>query len=184
MAKLHNVKYCRTCREYLPIPEQKLHMKFHAQPEYFKQKILIKNGQPIKINRKQRASLTPIGKLSHWRTGGQIVKVDSDLKSSTNSPVLLKQQISSSCNGEIKDESTKKLSNKKNSRNITNDGEITNNASSPCLKTNSKLRSTTKTTPKSNLQISRKSGEFSSSKSHKKKPPAKIQKQCELCQEW
>ena len=82
MAKLHNVKYCRTCREYLPIPEQKLHMKFHAQPEYFKQKILIKNGQPIKINRKQRASLTPIGKLSHWRTGGQVVKVDSNFKSS------------------------------------------------------------------------------------------------------
>ena len=41
------------------------------------QKIRIENGQPIIIDRKERASLTPIGSLAAWggSSGGMVVKV-------------------------------------------------------------------------------------------------------------
>ena len=40
------------------------------------QKIRIENGQPIIIDRKERASLTPIGSLAAWggSSGGMVVK--------------------------------------------------------------------------------------------------------------
>ena len=43
------------------------------------QKIRIENGQPIIIDRKERASLTPIGSLAAWggSSGGMVVKVSS-----------------------------------------------------------------------------------------------------------
>ena len=59
---MHNVKFCPTCWEYLPIHEHEDHRKFHAESQYKRQKIRIENGQPILINRKERASVTPIGK--------------------------------------------------------------------------------------------------------------------------
>ena len=45
----------------MPIHEQEEHRRFHAEPPYMGQKIRIENGQPIIIDRKERASLTPIG---------------------------------------------------------------------------------------------------------------------------
>ena len=104
MSEVHNALFCRCCREYLPIHEQEEHRKFHAEPPYmgkfidftenlysFKsllisrkiyilsisgQKIRIENGQPIIIDRKERASLTPIGSLAAWggSSGGMVVK--------------------------------------------------------------------------------------------------------------
>ena len=46
------------------------------------QKIRIENGQPIIIDRKERASLTPIGSLAAWggSSGGMVVKVLRNLK--------------------------------------------------------------------------------------------------------
>lgn len=40
------------------------------------QKIRIENGQPVVIDRKERASLTPIGSLASWggSSGGKVVK--------------------------------------------------------------------------------------------------------------
>ena len=64
MSECHNALFCRCCREYLPIHEQEEHRKFHAEPPYMGQKIRIENGQPIIIDRKERASLTPIGNLT------------------------------------------------------------------------------------------------------------------------
>lgn len=63
MSEVHNALFCRCCREYLPIHEQEEHRRFHAEPPYMGQKIRIENGQPIIIDRKERASLTPIGNL-------------------------------------------------------------------------------------------------------------------------
>ena len=63
MSEVHNALFCRCCREYLPIHEQEEHRRFHAEPPYMGQKIRIENGQPIIIDRKERASLTPIGKV-------------------------------------------------------------------------------------------------------------------------
>ena len=100
MSEVHNALFCRCCREYLPIHEQEEHRKFHAEPPYMGtykfidftefffnifqekkisisgQKIRIENGQPIIIDRKERASLTPIGSLAAWggSSGGMVVK--------------------------------------------------------------------------------------------------------------
>ena len=63
MSKKHNAKFCKTCWEYLPIQEHEDHHRFHAESQYKSQKIRIENGQPILVNRDERASLTPIGSL-------------------------------------------------------------------------------------------------------------------------
>ena len=63
MSEVHNALFCRCCREYLPIHEQEEHRKWHAEPPYMGQKIRIENGQPVIIDRKERASLTPIGNI-------------------------------------------------------------------------------------------------------------------------
>ena len=80
MSEMHNALFCRCCREYLPIHEQEEHRKFHAEPPYMGQKIRIENGQPIIIDRKERASLTPIGSLAAWggSSGGMVVKAIDD----------------------------------------------------------------------------------------------------------
>ena len=65
MSKKHNAKFCKTCWEYLPIQEHEDHNRFHAESQYKSQKIRIENGQPILVNRDERASLTPIGSLKH-----------------------------------------------------------------------------------------------------------------------
>eukprot|EP00096_Caligus_rogercresseyi_P012119 TRINITY_DN4991_c0_g1_i1.p1 TRINITY_DN4991_c0_g1~~TRINITY_DN4991_c0_g1_i1.p1 ORF type:complete len:1104 (+),score=295.55 TRINITY_DN4991_c0_g1_i1:143-3454(+) len=76
MSEVHQALFCRCCREYLPIPEQEDHRRWHAEPPYMGQKIRIENGQPIIIDRKERASLTPIGSLAPWggSSGGMVVK--------------------------------------------------------------------------------------------------------------
>merc|ERR1719220_3134302 len=81
MSEVHNALFCRCCREYLPIHEQEEHRKFHAEPPYMGQKIRIENGQPIIIDRKERASLTPIGSLAAWggSSGGLVVKAVDEM---------------------------------------------------------------------------------------------------------
>ncbi|XP_040572015.1 uncharacterized protein [Lepeophtheirus salmonis] len=76
MSEVHQALFCRCCREYLPIPEQEDHRRWHAEPPYMGQKIRIENGNPIIIDRKERASLTPIGSLAPWggSSGGMVVK--------------------------------------------------------------------------------------------------------------
>ena len=66
MSEVHNALFCRCCREYLPIHEHKEHRQWHQMPPYMGQKIRIEEGQPIIIDRKERASLTPIGSLAAW----------------------------------------------------------------------------------------------------------------------
>ena len=66
MSEVHNALFCRCCREYLPIHEHKEHRTWHQMPPYMGQKIRIEEGQPIIIDRKERASLTPIGSLAAW----------------------------------------------------------------------------------------------------------------------
>ena len=76
MSEVHNALFCRCCREYLPIHEHKEHRHWHQMPPYMGQKIRIEDGQPIIIDRKERASLTPIGSLAAWggSSGGLVVK--------------------------------------------------------------------------------------------------------------
>ena len=76
MSETHNALFCRCCREYLPIHEHKEHRHWHQMPPYMGQKIRIEDGQPIIIDRKERASLTPIGSLAAWggSSGGLVVK--------------------------------------------------------------------------------------------------------------
>ena len=80
MSEVHQALFCRCCREYLPIPEQEEHRRWHAEPPYMGQKIRIENGQPVIIDRKERASLTPIGSLASWggSSGGMVVKAVDD----------------------------------------------------------------------------------------------------------
>ena len=66
MSEVHQALFCRCCREYLPIHEHKEHRQWHQMPPYMGQKIRIEDGQPIIIDRKERASLTPIGSLAAW----------------------------------------------------------------------------------------------------------------------
>jgi len=68
--------FCRCCREYLPIHEHEEHKKWHAQPPYMGQKIRLEGGRPVIVDRKERASLTPIGSLAAWggSSGGKVVK--------------------------------------------------------------------------------------------------------------
>ena len=81
MLDMHDAKFCLTCWEYLPVHEQEDHRKFHADSQYKSRKIRIENGQPIIINRKERASLTPIGSLKHKtkRSGSVTVYKTEDL---------------------------------------------------------------------------------------------------------
>ena len=101
MSEVHQALFCRCCREYLPIHEQEEHRRWHAEPPYMGQKIRhalhtsswpsviidkqpfnlshncrIENGQPVIVDRKERASLTPIGSLAPWggSSGGMVVK--------------------------------------------------------------------------------------------------------------
>eukprot|EP00095_Tigriopus_kingsejongensis_P001763 snap_masked-scaffold183_size276960-processed-gene-1.19 protein:Tk01763 transcript:snap_masked-scaffold183_size276960-processed-gene-1.19-mRNA-1 annotation:"hypothetical protein T265_04347" len=76
MSETHQALFCRCCREYLPIHEHEEHKKWHAEPPYMGQKIRIEQGQPVVIDRKERASLTPIGSLAAWggSSGGKVVK--------------------------------------------------------------------------------------------------------------
>ncbi|TRY61788.1 hypothetical protein TCAL_14958 [Tigriopus californicus] len=76
MSEVHQALFCRCCREYLPIHEHEEHKKWHAEPPYMGQKIRIEQGQPVVIDRKERASLTPIGSLAAWggSSGGKVVK--------------------------------------------------------------------------------------------------------------
>jgi hypothetical protein len=76
MSEVHQALFCRCCREYLPIHEQEEHRRWHAEPPYMGQKIRIESGQPVIIDRKERASLTPIGSLAPWggSSGGMVVK--------------------------------------------------------------------------------------------------------------
>ena len=76
MSEVHQALFCRCCREYLPIHEQEEHRRWHAEPPYMGQKIRIEHGQPVIIDRKERASLTPIGSLAPWggSSGGMVVK--------------------------------------------------------------------------------------------------------------
>ena len=55
---------------------QKFFNIFHKKILISGQKIRIENGQPIIIDRKERASLTPIGSLAAWggSSGGMVVK--------------------------------------------------------------------------------------------------------------
>jgi hypothetical protein len=80
MSEMHNALFCRCCREYLPIHEQEEHRRFHAEPPYMGQKIRIEKGLPVIIDRKERASLTPIGSLASWggSSGGMVVKAVDD----------------------------------------------------------------------------------------------------------
>ena len=39
MANLHLARFCRTCREYLPIQEEEEHKRLHAEPSYKGKKI-------------------------------------------------------------------------------------------------------------------------------------------------
>ena len=80
MSEVHQALFCRCCREYLPIHEQEEHRRWHAEPPYMGQKIRIENGQPVIIDRKERASLTPIGSLASWggSSGGMVVKAVDD----------------------------------------------------------------------------------------------------------
>merc|ERR1719273_1345556 len=50
-------------------------------PPYMGQKIRIEDGQPIIIDRKERASLTPIGSLAAWggSSGGLVVKAVDEM---------------------------------------------------------------------------------------------------------
>ena len=56
-----NVDVTLFLREYLPIHEHEEHKRWHAEPPYMGQKIRIENGEPVIVDRKERASLTPIG---------------------------------------------------------------------------------------------------------------------------
>ena len=80
MSEVHQALFCRCCKEYLPIPEQEEHRRWHAEPPYMGQKIRIEHGQPVIIDRKERASLTPIGSLASWggSSGGMVVKAVDD----------------------------------------------------------------------------------------------------------
>ena len=87
MSEVHNALFCRCCREYLPIHEQEEHRRFHAEPPYMGQKIRIENGQPIIIDRKERASLTPIGMFIRFP-----LRLDNNFKHSTERSVLITDQ--------------------------------------------------------------------------------------------
>lgn len=96
MSEVHQALFCRCCREYLPIHEHEEHKKWHAEPPYMGQKIRIEQGQPVVIDRKERASLTPIGSLAAWggSSGGKVVKA-VDLGPSKTTP---KKRKASSAN--------------------------------------------------------------------------------------
>ena len=81
MSEVHQALFCRCCREYLPIHEHKEHRQWHSMPPYMGQKIRIEEGQPIIIDRKERASLTPIGSLAAWggSSGGLVVKAVDEM---------------------------------------------------------------------------------------------------------
>lgn len=81
MSEVHQALFCRCCREYLPIHEHKEHRTWHSMPPYMGQKIRIEEGQPIIIDRKERASLTPIGSLAAWggSSGGLVVKAVDEI---------------------------------------------------------------------------------------------------------
>jgi len=81
MSEVHQALFCRCCREYLPIHEHKEHRQWHSMPPYMGQKIRIEEGQPIIIDRKERASLTPIGSLAAWggSSGGLVVKAVDEI---------------------------------------------------------------------------------------------------------
>ena len=81
MSEVHQALFCRCCREYLPIHEHKEHRQWHSMPPYMGQKIRIEDGQPIIIDRKERASLTPIGSLAAWggSSGGLVVKAVDEI---------------------------------------------------------------------------------------------------------
>ena len=81
MNEVHQALFCRCCREYLPIHEHKEHRQWHSMPPYMGQKIRIEDGQPIIIDRKERASLTPIGSLAAWggSSGGLVVKAVDEM---------------------------------------------------------------------------------------------------------
>ena len=81
MSEVHQALFCRCCREYLPIHEHKEHRQWHSMPPYMGQKIRIEDGQPIIIDRKERASLTPIGSLAAWggSSGGLVVKAVDEM---------------------------------------------------------------------------------------------------------
>ncbi len=76
MSENHQALFCRCCREYLPIHEHEEHKRWHSEPPYMGQKIRIEEGKPVIIDRKERASLTPIGSLAAWggSSGGKVVK--------------------------------------------------------------------------------------------------------------
>ncbi|XP_023338897.1 uncharacterized protein LOC111709457 isoform X2 [Eurytemora carolleeae] len=81
MSEVHQALFCRCCREYLPKEEHKEHRHWHGMPPYMGQKIRIEDGQPIIIDRKERASLTPIGSLAAWggSSGGLVVKAVDEI---------------------------------------------------------------------------------------------------------
>jgi len=81
MSEVHQALFCRCCREYLPTHEHKEHRQWHSMPPYMGQKIRIEDGQPIIIDRKERASLTPIGSLAAWggSSGGLVVKAVDEM---------------------------------------------------------------------------------------------------------
>ena len=81
MSEVHQALFCRCCREYLPIHEHKEHRQWHSMPPYMGQKIRIEDNQPIIIDRKERASLTPIGSLAAWggSSGGLVVKAVDEI---------------------------------------------------------------------------------------------------------
>ena len=104
MSEVHNALFCRCCREYLPIHEHKEHRHWHQMPPYMGQKIRIEDGQPIIIDRKERASLTPIGSLAAWggSSGGLVVKAVDEVvnrkrkaEKMVNSPSSVKTSSSS-----------------------------------------------------------------------------------------
>jgi len=81
MSEVHQALFCRCCREYLPKDEHKEHRHWHGMPPYMGQKIRIEDGQPLIIDRKERASLTPIGSLAAWggSSGGLVVKAVDEI---------------------------------------------------------------------------------------------------------
>ena len=104
MSEVHSALFCRCCREYLPIHEHKEHRQWHSMPPYMGQKIRIEEGQPIIIDRKERASLTPIGSLAAWggSSGGLVVKAVDEVsrKRKLESPVgSVKTAVSSHSSG-------------------------------------------------------------------------------------